>query len=63
MFSKFQKLCIIQEKIEVWTFFAITFSKFNKTTSFWTNFKDNFDVFHIIESANFITHRIKIKII
>ena len=44
-------------------FFAITSSKFNKMTSFWTNFNDNFDGFHIIESTNFITHKIEIKII
>ena len=43
--------------------FAITSSKFNKTTSFWINFKDIFHGFHIIKSTNFITHRIKIKII
>ena len=43
--------------------FSITSSKFNKTISFWTNFKDNFDGFHIIKSKNFIAHRIKIKII
>ena len=32
-------------------------------TSFQTNFKDNFDGFHIIKSKNFITHRTEIKII
>ena len=44
-------------------FFAITSSKFNKKTLFQTNFKDNFDGFHIIKSTNFTTHRIEIKII
>ena len=44
-------------------FFAKTSSKFNETTSFQTNFKDNFDGFHIIKSTNFITHSIEIKII
>ena len=37
-------------------FFAITSSEFNKTTSFWTHLKYNFDGFHIIRSANFITY-------
>ena len=49
--------------MEIWAFVAITFSKFNKTISFWTHYKYNFDSFHIIKSANFITHRIEIKII
>ena len=49
--------------MEIWTIFAILSSKFNETTSFQTNFKDNFDGFHIIKSINFIIHRIEIKII
>ena len=53
----------IEENNEIGTFFAITSSKFNETTSFQTNFKDNFDGFHIIKSTNIITHRTEIKII
>ena len=49
--------------IDIWTFFAITSSKFNKTTSYWTQFKHNFDGIQFIKKTNFITHRIKIKII
>ena len=56
--SLFRKLFKILENIEIWTFFAITSSKFNETTSFQTNFEDNFDGFHIIKSTNFITCRI-----
>ena len=63
MFFFLRKLFKILDNIEIWTFFAITSSKFNETTSFQTNFEDNFDGFHIIKSANFITHRIEIKII
>ena len=51
------------KNIEIWTLFAITYSKFNETTSFWTHFKDNFYGFHMIKSTKFITHRIGIKII
>ena len=29
-------------------FFAITSSKFNKTTSFWTNFENNFVAFTLL---------------
>ena len=56
---------VIQNLRKHWNldFFGITSSKFNETTSFQTNFKDNFDGFHIIKSTNFITHRIEIKII
>ena len=59
----FRKLFKILKKIEIWTFFAITYSKFNETTLFQTNFKDNFDDFYIIKSTNFISYRIEIKII
>ena len=48
--------------IEILTISAITSSKFNKTTSLWTHFKDNFDGIQFIKSTHFITHRIKIKI-
>ena len=48
--------------IEIWAFFAKISSKFNETTSFQSNYKDNLDSFHIIKSTNFISHRIEIKI-
>ena len=59
----FRKLFKIEESIEILIISAITSSNFNKTNSFQTNFKDNFDGFHIIKSTNIITHRIEIKII
>ena len=44
-------------------FFAILSSKSKEITSFWTYFIENFDGIQFIKRTNFITHRIKIKII
>ena len=49
--------------MKIWAFFAIPSSKFNETTSFWTPFIKNFHEIQFIKRTNFITHRIKMKII
>ena len=59
----FESYLKFKKTLKFGLFFAITPSKFNETTSFQTNFKDNFNGFHIIKSTNFITHRFKIKLI
>ena len=59
----FENYLNFEKTLKFGLYFAITSSKFNKTTSFWIYFKDKFYGFHIIKSTNFITHRIKIKII
>ena len=59
----FESYLKFKKSLKFALFLQIPSSKFNETTSFWTNFKDNFDGSHITKSKNCITHRIKIKII